>query len=459
MLFDDVLLAIFDFYVKGDQFTKKGIEAWQSLVHVCQRWRSLVFGSPRHLNLQLLCTPGTPRGKLDVWPALPLVVRGHVSRPDVDNIVATLERSDRVCRIDIDYDSSSQVETVWAAMQEPFPELRHLRMYCVNTVKGQVVPDSFLGGSAPRLRFLQLDAIPFPGLPNLLLSTTHLVSLRLYDIPHSGYFSPEALATALSRSTSLDELTLGFRTLQSRLDPEKSRHYLPSTRTVLPALTQFEIEGACEYLENFLARIDVPRLNHCSIALFYQFDIDTSQLVQFVSRIPTLKAHDEAHVAINGGIVDVTLLSRTDPGLLTVQILFGESDFQLSSMARVSTSSLPCLSTVESLYIYKGYGLQSDWEDEIRIENTEWLDLLRPYTAVENLYLSEEFVPGVMRALQESAGGRTTVVLPTLRTVSLEGFYQYLPGPVKEDIWQFITTRQFSGCPCAVSIWDGSGRF
>ena len=190
---DDVLLAIFDFYVKEDhrQFTGKGIEAWESLVHVCQRWRSVVFGSPRHLNLRLLCTPGTPRAMLDVWPALPLVVRGYVLRPDIYDVIAVLQRSDRVCRIDLHYISRSQTEKLWEAMLEPFPELAHLKLFCTNT--GQVVPNSFLGGS--RLQYFLLSGIPFPGLPKLLLSTTHLVNLRLSDIPHSGYFPPEAIVT------------------------------------------------------------------------------------------------------------------------------------------------------------------------------------------------------------------------------------------------------------------------
>ena len=126
---------------------------------------------------------------LDVWPALPLVVRGYVSRADIDNIVAVLEHCDRVCRIDLHYNSRSQVEKVWEAMQEPFPELAHLKLFCTNTE--QVVPDSFLGGSAPRLRFLQLDAFPFPELPKLLLSTIHLVTLHLSDIPHPGTSRPK----------------------------------------------------------------------------------------------------------------------------------------------------------------------------------------------------------------------------------------------------------------------------
>lgn len=65
---------------------------------------------------------------------------------------------------------------------------------------------------------------------------------------------------------------------------------------------------------------------------------------------------------------------------------------------RVGTS-IPFLSIVESLYIYENQYMQLDWEDKIRVENTEWLDLLRPYTAVRNLYLSEVFGPGIVRAL------------------------------------------------------------
>jgi F-box-like len=449
MLPDDVLLAIFYLHVNEDQLTEKGIKAWQSLVHVCQRWRSLVFESPHHLNVQLLCTPArTSRGMLDVWPALPLVVMGFVSgrvlRPDLDNIIPVLELNDRVCKIDLEYDSRSK-EKVWAAMQKSFPELAHLKLSGSN--KRPVVPDSFLGGSAPRLRFLQLDAIPFPGLPRLLLSTTHLVTLHLSDIPHSGYFSPEAIVTALSRSTSLNMLSLGFRSLQSRPYPE-SRHPLSPTRTVLPALTDFDFAGASEYLEDLVARIDAPRLNNFKITLFYRFDFDTPQLAQFISRTPTLKAFDSAHVGIGDRAVKIL---TGWPELLIIEIFFREPDFQLSSLPWVSTSTLPSLSTVESLYIC---------EDQYvtRVENltTEWSNLLRPFTAVKNLYLSEIFGPGIVRALQGPVGGRTTSMLPTLQTVFLEG--PQPSGLFQEDIEQFVAARQVSGRPCTTTCWGGGGR-
>jgi hypothetical protein len=223
---DDVLLAIFDFCVDQDvaqgpflrllfaEPTKKKIEAWQLLVHVCRRWRCIVFGSPLRLNLQLLCTAKTPaRDTLDVWPALPLFIRsrGNDQTESVDNIIAVLEHSDRVCQIDLKAVRSRHWEKVSAAMQEPFPELTHLKLHSSRhdeTVPA--LPGSFLGGSAPRLQELKLDRVPFPGLPKLLLSTTYLVTLHLEIIPHSGYISPEAMVTCLSVLGSLEDLCLFF---------------------------------------------------------------------------------------------------------------------------------------------------------------------------------------------------------------------------------------------------------
>jgi hypothetical protein len=168
--------------------------------------------------------------------------------------------------------------------------------------------------------------------------------------------------------------------------------------------------------------------------------------------------YDEAHVVIDDGAVEV--IRGYDPRPLTIKILFGESYFQLSSLTRVITSSSPSLSMVESLYIYENQDMVLDWEDEIRVVNTEWLDLLRPYTAVKNLYLSDVFGPEIIRALQGPVARITTVVLPALQTVFLEEDEEGLqPGRAQEDIRRFVAVRQLSGYPCEVSLWSGEGRF
>ena len=251
---DDVLLPIFNFYVYHDESPAESETAWQTLVHVCRRWRIIVFGSPRYLKLQLVCTPRTRvRDMLDVWPAFPLDVwcDSTGTSGNVDNIIAALERDDRVCKFIVVNFRRLVFETLFLAMQQPFPELTYLQVWSIDETV-PVVPDSFLGGSAPHLEYLWLNGIPFPGLPKLLLSATHLVNLYLQFIPHSGYISPEGMVAALSTLTRLENLSLGFESPRSFPD-RASRRPPPKTRSVLPILTRFSFKGVSEYLDELVA--------------------------------------------------------------------------------------------------------------------------------------------------------------------------------------------------------------
>jgi hypothetical protein len=439
---DDVLLAIFDFCM----------DAWQPLIHVCRQWRSVVFGSPRRLNLRLVCTDRTPvRDTLDIWPPFPLVIQNNASlTKDVNNIVAVLERRDRVYRIELREVNCSPSEIVFPAMQKPFPELTHL-LLTSHDEQLPVVPDSFLSGSALRLVYLELHGIPYPGLPKLLMTATHLVDLHLLEIPHSGYLSPDAMATALSTLTSIASLSLGFRSPQSCPDPE-TRHPPPPTRCILPVLTRFWFKGVCEYLDDLVAYIDAPRVS-LFITFFNQIVFDTPQFIQFTCRTPTLKALEIGSVVFEDDNAKIKLSSQTPGyGSLEVRISCRESDWQVSSLEQVCTSCLPPLSALEDLSIYQHTRSNSHWQDNI--DNTLWLELLHPFTAVKKLYLSKELAPRVVPALKELVEGRTTEVLPTLQNIFLEELQP--SGPVQDGIWQFVAMRQASH-PIAVSRWDRSG--
>ncbi|KAF8472212.1 hypothetical protein DFH94DRAFT_684656 [Russula ochroleuca] len=308
---DDVLLEIFDLFARKEpESTKEEVEGWQLLVHVCRRWRSVVFGSPRRLDLGLLCSNKTPaRDMLDVWPAFPLFIECDETAKSVDGIVAVLERRDRVRYIDLTNFKSSDLEIVLAAMQAPFPELTNVALMS-NGETVSVLPDSFLGGSAPRLEHLSLDGIPFPGLPNLLLSATHLVTLRLLDIPNPGYFSPEAIVTALSTLTRLESFWLIFESPQSR--PDQARQPPPPpTRSVLPALTYFWFKGVSKYFEDIVAHIDAPRLKKLNIIFFDIVFDDTPQFTRFFSRTPMSELLEKANVTFGGSAAMVNVLSET----------------------------------------------------------------------------------------------------------------------------------------------------
>ena len=372
-------------------FTKGDIEAWQTLVHMCRRWRSVVFGSPHHLNLQLVCTARTPaRDTLDVWPDFPLFIRCHGDHPieSVDNIIAVLECSDCVCLIELLDISSLQLEKVLAAMQGPFPKLANLNIRSYGELV-PVLPDSLLGRSAPRLQLLQLHGISFPSLPRLLLSATQLINLRLENIPHSGYFSPEALVTALSTLTSLRSFKLEFQSPLSHPD-WVNRHPPPSTRSIIPVLTLLTFKGVSEYLDDLVARIDAPQLDTLYITLFNQIFFDIPHFIQFINHTPKLKALEEAHLTFgDDASISLSLPTPDYRGSLAVKIPCRELDWQVSSLEQVCNSCLPPLSALEGLYICKALYLYPDWKDNI--EDTLWLELLHPFATVKKLYLTEEF--------------------------------------------------------------------
>ena len=88
-------------------------------------------------------------------------------------------------------------------------------------------------------------------------------------------------------------------------------------------------------------------------------------------------------------------------------------------LSQVCTLSLPPISSLEDLYIFEDRGNQTCWQDDV--ENTLWLELLHPFTAVKNLHLCEKFVTRIAHTLQEHVGARTTEVLPC-RLFSWRGF-------------------------------------
>ncbi|KAH9177383.1 hypothetical protein EDB89DRAFT_2240130 [Lactarius sanguifluus] len=262
---DNVLLEIFESCQKGHDpdwipfNIAWGWLGWHRLVHVCQRWRKLVLGSPRRLDVELLCKHRTPvKTHLGFWPPLPIAIRydstDRFTRRDKDNLFAALEHPDRVSRVDLCL-KGSQLGEVATVMQVPFPALTHLGLRWED--KPPTVPSGFLGGSAPRLRHLDLEGVFFPSLPTLLSSTSDLVILSLDDITQDAYISPEAMAACLAALPKLEHLFIGFRLgtpCPDRIRPP------PVTQSLVPSLVTFQFHGTSEYLDDLLARLDCPQL-------------------------------------------------------------------------------------------------------------------------------------------------------------------------------------------------------
>jgi len=469
MLSDDVLVEIFNFYVIEYLPYNTWRNAWHTLVHVCRRWRYLVFASPRRLNLRLKYGGHGPMSEmLDAWPVLPviLILGSEISLPlpkldqewnDTINALES-ENENRIREIYILYATNSRLERFAAAMQKPFPELTHL------TVRGAgdlvpVLPDSFLGGSTPRLRELELMGIPFPSMPKLLLSANGLVILDLTDIPDSGYISPDAMATALTAVTKLKTLHLQFRSPRPRPD-RASRPLPPPTRFVLPALTELFFRGVYEYLEDLLARIDPPLLQDLYISFFMDLNFDVPQLHWLIGHAEEFKAFDRAKVSISEDSIEL-LLDRqmqvlNHQGLLRLEINCKVLDWQLSSLAQVCSSSFPLISALEELEICEYLYLSPPpWKGVA--ENAQWLELLDPFTALKNLYLMDNAPVHVCNALLELSGERITEVLPALQNIFLYDGLSW-EGP-RKAIKTFVAARRRSRRPVSVHRGLGSLRW
>jgi len=361
-----------------------------------------------------------------------------------ENIVAALEQRDRVCEITLFGLKSVALERFAAVMEEPLPALTHLILLSFDETSA-VLPQTFLGGSTPRLRLLALRGIPFPALPDLLLSANRLQFLDLDDVPHAGYISPQAMVASLLALPNLISLVIGFRSPRSQplqLTPP------PLARAVFPALTHFEFKGVSEYLEDFVARIDTPLLENFQITLFLDLVFDIPRLQNFVDRTERLRPLDLAEVQLCPWGVRAAFGSTL---ALRLDIKCKVSDWQLWSMARACGQLSPLLSQVERLHIVDNSWHELEWQDHT--DPTPWLELFNPFVSVKTLYVSEMLGLVVASALGELVGESVAEVLPALHHLffKLEGAP---PSSVLEAIRPFVAARQFSNHPMFIQPWE-----
>ena len=459
MLSDSVLLELFDFCGMDHDahgFPFPPILQWRTLIHVCQRWRLIVFASPLRLDLQLLCTHGTPVKKnLDNWPPLPLMIDYYTCWDDgksptlseEEDIITALNHPDRVRYVGISV-TDSLLGKMAATMQKPFPMLTHLWL---SSKDGNVpaLPGTFLGGSTPRLRVAHLEGIPFPALPALLLSATDLVDLQLLNIPKAGYISPEAMVASLATLTRLEILSIGFQSST----PRSERRFLPPlARVVFPSLTAFSFRGVSEYLEDLVARIDTPLFQNFTIVYFNQLIFRIPRLSQFIRRTESLDLARLKHARVEFGEshVCVSLYEgqvEVDPpgeSRFAIQISCQYLDWQISHMSEVLGQSSIVTSHVDDLSI-DGHDLRPGWKaDDLHVAPSEWLGLLCPFIGVEKLRVSKQLAGHVALALEDITREEVVEMLPALHSLCLE-------DQPEASVEGYIGARQLSGRPVNVS--------
>jgi hypothetical protein len=352
------------------------------------------------------------------------------------NVIVALRRPDRLCKIDL-YVTSSMTGPIVEVIQKPCQALESIRI----TVKDAsiLVRNGFLGGSAPHLREIKLDGIafPFPEIRQVLLTTNNLVEFHLSGIPDDCYFSPDDLVTGLSTLVQLERLAVGFRSPTSCPPPTMTGP--PAPRTTFPSLAHLDFHGESEYVEEFVARIELPALFHITIGLFNDIFFEMPQFCEFITRLNALRSPTLALLALDGESVKVSFIRDRQVDSInegcSLQTSCRRLDWRVSFVTQITSQLSPLLSSVHELCI--GGKMTTGEED-----STQWLELFQIFTHVTKVtVLDERLLPGVVHALV--MGDMAAGVLPELTRLHLEG-YLSTPSVVKAAE-RFVATRRLAG--------------
>ncbi|KAH9028373.1 hypothetical protein EDB85DRAFT_1613451 [Lactarius pseudohatsudake] len=433
ILLDDVFREIFAICLfKRYRHPTRRMRVWQRLVHVCQRWRQIIYGSPHYFDLHLYCSNGYGLAFKDfsVWPEFPLVIQYYIEC-DEDGLIAALEHPDRVRRIVL-HISSSEVFDTLRAMEVPFPVLTHLELTGHNEdrLKDMLyLPSDFLGGSAPCLQHLSVTSAALGDLPKLLLSTRDLVSLQLENVSPWGYISPEEIVGGLAGLTRLRTLSITFVIPYERWGSPMH----PQPCAVLPALTEFEFRGGSGYLDELMAQIDTPRVEDVRIE-YSELDVQAPQFSEFIKH----SQFKHARVDFSPYNPEIKLdCPQGECHKAHYSLIISELGLRDFTVVHLLGQLVPMLSNVAHLSV-----LGEDSMDEV-------LPFLRLFPAVEAMDVDRKAAGYIAEALEDIAEEMVTEVLPALEWLLLDGDDNKLEG--------FLSLRRLSGRP--VTIFNTRDEF
>ena len=451
------------------------MKEWQRLVHVCQRWRRIIYGLPSFFDLHLCCSAQTPyRNNLSHWPEFPLTLHYVVSQDtlqedeyeDMDIFFSLLDRN-RVHRIELivtDVFRTPLMDQVKEVFILPFPVLTHLDITGPDE-EFDDVPIRLPELVAPRLQHLRLDAFTYPPLLDFLSSAHRLVSLQLENIPEEGYIAPGDLVGGLASLSSLRTLCIKFPLWLALLERERLSPD-PSTHAVLPALTHFVFRGKCDYLEALVTHISTPQVEDVQIEYLmpdddheHPVEVEARELSQFIDRTGYLgfaqfsraqvifdlrKAHiklDRPQGKYHQAQFSLTL-RYTGP------LPLAKLNFPVPRIARVLGQLVVVFSDVGHLSINVENHGKTD-----RFETAKWFPLLRLFPAAETLHVSGRLAGHFATVLDDIAEKRVTDVLSALGSLHL-GDGDELVGFA--DL--FLAWRRYTGRPVTV-VKSSQDRF
>ena len=423
---------------------------WYRLAHVCQRWRNLILRSTSYLGLCLVCTYGTPVGDmLAQSPPLPLVIDydggdddTDITTEDEEAIIFALEQRDRVRRIRL-YLPVLKLRKLVTAIDGEYPILEYLILADPLEEKSTVItlPETL---ETPHLRHLAINC-SIPIRFQLLTTAVGLVTLHLSLYHPSAYFQPTVLLQSLSLMPQLEILLIFIYFPVPNRDVERQLMRTPITAHItLPNLRIFALEAASAYSEAVLSRVTAPRLEDLRTGYFKQLTFSVPQLLQFIGRTENLRFDrakfnffsERVFVRVNSPEANIPVAA------FSINIHCWHLDWQVSSVAQIFNALSEIFSAVEHLTLVHHVHSRSS-EEHNEVDHTEWRKLLRSFSNVKTLRISDGLVGELSRCLPLEDGEHDPLeVLPELQELTYPG-----SGSANDVFASLIDARQNAGRP------------
>jgi hypothetical protein len=134
---------------------------------------------------------------------------------------------------------------------------------------------------------------------------------------------------------------------------------------------------------------------------------------------------------------------------LLLQIRCGHLDWQVASAVQVFGTLSPVLSVVEQVtFSYEEHYQSSEWP--IHVDQSQWRELVRPFTNVKTIYVQDELISKIFRSLP-SDDGKPLELLPNLEEVGYSG-----ESDARDAFTTFLHQRQVAGHSVSLCLVDRS---
>ena len=438
---DELLVEIFDFYRQESGKSWSVEPEWFDLIHVCKRWRAVMFVSASRLDLRLVLT--TIRGGdfepiLAHFPPLPIDMDYYVKRSGLvkfDHVLDALEHPDRIRQITF-WGPNRDLNELFYATEYPLPALESLNLIGEGEIDLDM-PAMFLEGPNLQLRILQLYRISLPSISRLLSSAPALTDL---DLSFECNIHPEQAMSHLSHLRDMPCLHhLGLSLTCFIPNPA------PPTKTpkrfTLPKLASFSYFGHSALMNAFVSGFATPSLWDVEIWLLDDIDPPVLRLSRFIEDI---RGHCHAvqvvierynfHLFLRGPLED-----DSDEGHDSLYFELTTEPFR-ESMMQISGPFSAMLVTAEELSFR--------FVDDQVMEVIPWREFLMQFPSVKVLQIYGDNNRGIASVLDH--GGQNLTFLPALEEIELG-----IDSPEGREsemakFEPFVSARQKAGLPVKV---------